>query len=68
MVGQSLELETTMKYIDGINAAGDAPKPLSAVRGAIAHPAARAPYAPPALERLGEWTALTLQQSVPIFP
>lgn len=30
--------------------------------------AARAPYAPPRLERLGAWSALTLQQSVPIFP
>ena len=28
----------------------------------------RRPYAPPRLERLGEWSALTLQQSVPIFP
>lgn len=30
--------------------------------------APREPYAPPVLERLGEWNALTLQQSVPIFP
>lgn len=28
----------------------------------------RAPYATPKLERLGAWSALTLQQSVPIFP
>lgn len=30
--------------------------------------APRAPYAPPTFERLGPWQALTLQQSVPIFP
>jgi hypothetical protein len=30
--------------------------------------AERLPYTPPALERLGEWSALTLQQSVPIGP
>jgi hypothetical protein len=29
---------------------------------------ARAPYTPPRLERLGEWSALTLQQSIPIGP
>jgi hypothetical protein len=29
---------------------------------------ARAPYTSPRLERLGSWRALTLQQSVPIFP
>ncbi len=28
----------------------------------------RLPYTPPRLERLGPWSALTLQQSVPIFP
>lgn len=28
----------------------------------------RAPYTPPALEALGTWRALTLQQSVPIGP
>jgi hypothetical protein len=28
----------------------------------------RLPYASPRLERLGSWSALTLQQSVPIFP
>jgi hypothetical protein len=27
---------------------------------------ARLPYAPPVLEALGAWSALTLQQSVPI--
>lgn len=37
-------------------AAGEAPR------------AARQAYVPPALERLGGWSALTLQQSVPIFP
>ncbi len=26
----------------------------------------RAPYAAPAIERLGAWSALTLQQSIPI--
>jgi hypothetical protein len=29
---------------------------------------ARLPYAPPRLDRLGAWSALTLQQSIPIFP
>jgi hypothetical protein len=29
---------------------------------------ARRPYTPPRLERLGEWSALTLQQSIPIGP
>ena len=28
----------------------------------------RAPYSPPQLESLGRWSALTLQQSVPIGP
>ena len=28
----------------------------------------RAPYVPPRLDHLGEWSALTLQQSIPIFP
>lgn len=28
----------------------------------------RRPYAPPRLERLGEWSALTLQQSIIIAP
>jgi hypothetical protein len=38
--------------------------------GAAASPraCARAAYVPPRLERLGAWNALTLQQSVPIFP
>ena len=27
---------------------------------------ARAPYVPPALEALGAWSALTLQQTVPV--
>jgi len=31
-------------------------------------PASRAPYQPPALERLGPWQAFTLQESIPIFP
>ncbi len=31
-------------------------------------PPPRAPYTPPRLERLGEWSALTLQQSIPVFP
>jgi hypothetical protein len=31
-------------------------------------PAERLPYTPPTLERLGEWSALTLQQSIPIGP
>jgi hypothetical protein len=29
---------------------------------------ARRPYTPPRLECLGEWSALTLQQSIPIGP
>jgi hypothetical protein len=29
---------------------------------------ARRPYTPPRLERLGEWSALTLQQSIPTGP
>jgi hypothetical protein len=29
---------------------------------------ARRHYTPPRLERLGEWSALTLQQSIPIGP
>lgn len=28
----------------------------------------RAPYVPPVLEALGEWSALTLQQTIPIAP
>lgn len=36
--------------------------------GSEARPGARAPYTRPALEPLGSWRALTLQQSVPIFP
>lgn len=31
-------------------------------------PSTRAPYTPPRIERLGEWSALTLQQSVGIGP
>jgi hypothetical protein len=31
-------------------------------------PRARRPYPPPRLEPLGAWSALTLQQSIPIFP
>jgi hypothetical protein len=30
--------------------------------------APRRAYTPPRLERLGEWSALTLQQSIPIGP
>ncbi|HEX7088843.1 MAG TPA: hypothetical protein VF192_01835 [Longimicrobiales bacterium] len=30
--------------------------------------AARAPYVQPRLEPLGRWSALTLQQSIPVFP
>lgn len=32
-----------------------------------AEPTTRRPYTPPRLERLGEWSALTLQQTIPIF-
>lgn len=31
-------------------------------------PVTRLPYAPPRLEPLGAWSALTLQQSIPIGP
>ena len=31
-------------------------------------PTSRAPYSPPRLERVGAWSAHTLQQSVSIFP
>jgi len=40
-------------------AAGNTPQPLLPPR---------APYVPPALERLGPWEAFTLQMSIPIFP
>jgi hypothetical protein len=39
-----------------------------AIPAAPAPAGERRPYTPPALERLGEWSALTLQQSVPIGP
>jgi hypothetical protein len=35
--------------------------------GLPAEPTTRRPYTPPRLERLGEWSALTLHQSIPIF-
>ncbi len=38
------------------------------VEGCNARAEARAPYTAPRLERLGTWSALTLQQTVPIFP
>lgn len=41
---------------------------LNPVQGATAEPIVRRPYTPPNLERLGEWSALTLQQSIPIGP
>ena len=41
------------------------PGPAAAKRSL---PAPRAPYVPPALERLGPWEAFTLQQSIPIWP
>jgi hypothetical protein len=34
----------------------------------LAEARTRRPYTPPCLERLGEWSALTLQQSIPIGP
>jgi hypothetical protein len=47
------------------NAAPAAVSDKSATRPGAA---GRPPYAPPRLERLGPWSALTLQQSVQIFP
>lgn len=49
------------------NHAAEAPTPraTSTVAGRVA---SREPYVPPVLERLGDWSALTLQQSIPIFP
>lgn len=35
---------------------------------AEASPPRRAPYVAPAVEPLGEWSTLTLQQTVPISP
>lgn len=56
--------------IDGRHATAlEANQPGAMPAASVAGPAARRrPYEPPSLERLGEWTALTLQQSVPIFP
>lgn len=70
MVGQGvLETETMMKSTEACSTAEDARVQGAAMRDIVAHPrSGRAPYAPPALERLGEWSALTLQQSIPIFP
>lgn len=38
--------------------------------GAAPHPVPRArrPYTPPRLEPMGAWSALTMQQSIPLFP
>ncbi|HEX6939586.1 MAG TPA: hypothetical protein VF158_09245 [Longimicrobiales bacterium] len=55
-------------------AEADAPHTGPVHRGEPGARAAPAPgaggmaYEPPRLERLGAWRALTLQQSVPIFP
>lgn len=49
---------------------GDA-RPFPALRAyppGAKEPTSRVPYSPPRLERVGAWSALTLQQSVPIFP
>ncbi|HEX7051161.1 MAG TPA: hypothetical protein VF188_13215 [Longimicrobiales bacterium] len=42
--------------------------PIPLPGGAQAAAPTRAPYVPPRLEALGAWSALTLQQSVPIGP
>ena len=34
----------------------------------VAPNVARAPYTAPSLEALGDWSALTLQQTIPISP
>jgi len=46
------------------------PAPEAIPEQSAARPGAaeRLPYTPPRLERLGPWSALTLQQSVQIFP
>ena len=49
-------------------AAGAGPVSCATSEGAATEAPARAPYTSPRLERLGSWRALTLQQSVPIFP
>jgi hypothetical protein len=52
----------------GTGAALPAPPPHPSSGAATVEANARAPYTSPVLERLGNWSALTLQQSVPIFP
>jgi hypothetical protein len=42
--------------------------PLPSTRAVVDASAARALYAPPRLEALGVWSALTLQQSIGIGP
>jgi hypothetical protein len=49
-------------------ASGRGPATPDPARSETGQPSTRAPYTRPVLEHLGSWTALTLQQSVPIFP
>jgi hypothetical protein len=41
---------------------------MSANVSAMPTPTPRQPYSAPSLKPLGRWQAVTLQQSVPIFP
>lgn len=54
-----------MESMTNLAAGASAPRAASTTAGQVA---SREPYVPPVLERLGEWSALTLQQSIPIFP
>jgi len=56
-----------MENLTSPNSRIDSDSPLSSAADATSSPS-RAAYTPPVLERLGAWRALTLQQSVPIFP
>jgi len=52
----------------GTPSSNDSSPPAGSPRADGDHVPSRAPYAKPALERLGPWEAFTLQQSIPIFP
>lgn len=61
---QREDLETGTPPRTGVTRPGDEPVSPPQLRG---EPARRR-YIPPTLEALGAWSALTLQQSVPIGP
>ncbi|HEX7051069.1 MAG TPA: hypothetical protein VF188_12750 [Longimicrobiales bacterium] len=67
-VGRVHPADTALRA--GTRRAAPCPAPTGAAPGTprAAPGTLRAPYAPPVLERLGVWRALTLQQSVPISP